>query len=344
MEQCLSVNLQRKADMNSDLFRFAGSIVILFVIAICTGMFVAETSLAQVADQSVFLPVQYNEDRFYVQPVTVDGAVLNFFTDTGGGLFIYKKAVERLGLKATKIDEEVGEDLYVVDLPAFKPGAAIPAPQSGQLPVYSPGAKEPDFGFDGMLGQEWFAGRVWTFDYPRKRLSYSMPAGDIQNKNDTEHSVGLGFKTDESGRRVLNFPRISVNIDGENLEMLFDTGATIVFSGQALMILNDGRPAERATSFITATIFEKWRKAHPNWRVMEGADQNTGDPMIEVPRITIAGYTVGPVLFTRRADKNFHEFMSGFMDQRVEGAIGGNALRHFRITVDYPNAIAIFER
>jgi hypothetical protein len=32
------------------------------------------------------------------------------------------------------------------------------------------------------------------------------------------------------------------------------------------------------------------------------------------------------------------------MDRRISGAIGGNALRHFRITLDYPNAVAVFER
>jgi len=112
----------------------------------------------------------------------------------------------------------------------------------------------------------------------------------------------------------------------------------------ALAALRDGRAAERATSFITASNFEKWRQAHPDWRVIENADMPLNEPMIEVPGIAIAGHTVGPVWFTRRADKNFHEFMSRFMDKRVEGAIGGNALRHFRVTVDYPGAVAVFER
>jgi hypothetical protein len=35
--------------------------------------------------------------------------------------------------------------------------------------------------------------------------------------------------------------------------------------------------------------------------------------------------------------------MSRFMDKRIESAIGGNALRSIRITVDYPNAVAVFE-
>ena len=46
---------------------------------------------------------------------------------------------------------------------------------------------------------------------------------------------------------------------------------------------------------------------------------------IEVSRIVVGGYTVGPVWFTRRADKNFHEYMSQWMDKRIEGALGGVA-------------------
>ena len=65
--------------------------------------------------------------------------------------------------------------------------------------------------------------------------------------------------------------------------------------------------------------------------------------MIEVPVITVAGLTAGPVWFTVRADKNFHEYMSQWMDRRIEGALGGSALRYYRVTVDYPNRRATFE-
>jgi hypothetical protein len=77
---------------------------------------------------------------------------------------------------------------------------------------------------------------------------------------------------------------------------------------------------------------------------MENAEDNRGAaPIIEVPAITIAGFTVGPVWFTRRPDAAFHEYMSQWMDRRVEGALGGSALRWFRIVVDYPGARAAFE-
>jgi hypothetical protein len=32
------------------------------------------------------------------------------------------------------------------------------------------------------------------------------------------------------------------------------------------------------------------------------------------------------------------------MDEAVEGALGGSALHYLRVTVDYPGAVAAFER
>ena len=60
--------------------------------------------------------------------------------------------------------------------------------------------------------------------------------------------------------------------------------------------------------------------------------------MIEVPSLTLGGVTLGPVWFTRRPDDAFHTFMSGMMDQPVEGALGGNAFAGRTFTLDYPAA------
>jgi len=167
--------------------------------------------------------------------------------------------------------------------------------------------------------------------------------GDLPKQKE-RHRVALGFQTKNSGTRATNYPRIQVLIDDETIDLLFDTGASTRLSSDALAALNDKRPADRATSFITASIFEKWRKRHPQWRVVERAEEGTGQAMIEVPKISVAGYTVGSVWFTRRSDKNFHEYMSQWMDKKVEGALGGNALRQFRISIDYQRAVAVFEK
>jgi len=300
--------------------------------------------LAQSVGKPLALPTRYDEHRFYVEPVTLDGARLNFFTDTGGGLFIFSDLVERLKLPTTKIEEN-GQTIELVQPPKFKEGASIPTPLGSRESLFVlPSSQRDSFSQDwsGMLGQKWFAERVWTFDYPNRRLMLRAN-GDLP-KNKNEHRVALGFQKNSAGKRTTNFPRIQVLIDGETLDLLFDTGASTELSKNALAALKDKRPATRATSFIAANIFEKWRKRHPEWRVIENAEKGSGEPIIEVPRVSIAGYSVGSIWFTRRSDKNFHEYMSQWMDKRIEGAIGGNALRHFRVSVDYPRAVAVFEK
>ena len=99
---------------------------------------------------------------------------------------------------------------------------------------------------------------------------------------------------------------------------------------------------ERATSFITTKVFDSWRAARVDWPVLENAEATTGEAMIRVSQVKIAGFSVGPVWFTRRKDANFHQYMSQWMDKRIEGAVGGNVLRQFRVTVDYPKAEATF--
>lgn len=298
---------------------------------------------AQSSGKPLVLPVKYDEHRFYVQPVTEDGTTLNFFTDTGGGLFVFSDVVERLKLPVQKPEAEGAPG--AVMLPEFKSNAAIPAPLGSRerlsvAPVSMRNHLSHDW--SGMLGQQWFAGRVWTFDYPNRRLL--LRAAEDLPKTKPEHKIVLGFQINAAGRRTTNFPRIAVTIDGETVDLLLDTGATTDLTGAALQSLKDNHPAVRATSFITTSVFERWRKAHPDWRVIENAENESKAAMIEVPEIRVGGYRTGAVWFTVRPDKNFHEYMSQWMDKKVEGALGGNALRYFRITVDYPGSVAVFER
>ncbi|NTX17399.1 hypothetical protein HUA76_42180 [Myxococcus sp. CA056] len=299
---------------------------------------------APVPGRPLALPVKFSEDRFFVQPVTREGQTLTFYTDTGGGLFILADAVTRLGLQriARAAGSEDSKDW--VRMPDFRNEAWMPMPEGteGQLPVAAMERVLSELG-DGLLGQGWFAGRVWTFDYPGGKL-WLRAARDVPEVAPA-HRVALGFPTDATGKRQANFPRIQVRVDGETLDLLFDTGAMLSLTESARKVLADERPATRATNFITRSTFERWHQRHPDWRVIEDGDTYLpGSTLIEVPRIEVAGHEVGPVWFTTRPDPNFREFMSQFMDKPVEGALGGNALRFFRVTVDYDQAVAVFER
>lgn len=298
--------------------------------------------LAAAGDAPYTLPTRFVADRVYVTPQTTAGATLSLYTDSGGGLFLTQQAVERLGLATKSAPAENGQPAQqTVTLPAFKAGASIPAPAENDGALFvMPRAMQkgqPEFDGDGMLGEGWFGGHVWTWDYPAQRLTLEG-AGWRPDPQATR--VALGFKA-ENGARAGNFARIAIRVDGQPLDVLFDTGAMTELEPDALAALG-GAAGARATSFIVATQFDAWRAAHPQWRVLEKAEKGTHMDMIEVPLVEIAGARVGPVWFTRRPDKNFHDFMSGMMDSRVEGAIGGNALRHFRVSVDYPGAAAYF--
>lgn len=326
--------------MLESFYRPVYSRLLIIILVLCS---FGSSASAQTSDKPLALPVKYDEHRFYVQPVTADGVTLNFFTDTGGGLFVFSDVVERLKPPVQKTESE--NPPSTTALPNFKPNASIPAPLGNRGRLFIAPAVERNWmsqNWSGMLGQQWFAGRTWTFDYPNRQLLLRAD-GDLPKQKE-KHRVALGFQTNRAGARQTNFPRIQVVIDGETIDLLFDTGASTKLTDAALTALNDQRPAVRATSFITASVFEKLRKRHPNWRVIENAENGSGQAMIEVPEISVAGYQVEHIWFTKRPDKNFHEYMSQWMDKTVEGALGGNALHFFRITVDYPSAVAVFEK
>jgi hypothetical protein len=262
---------------------------------------------------------------------------------------MFAEVAERLKLSTTVLPlKENGTEVRAVEMPAFQPRASIPPPLAtigSRLFVFSrkqAGASDFMSKFDGMLGQHWFAGRVWTFDYPGRRLLWRA-AGDLP-PHTPEHEVKLGFPTRLFGGRASNFASIPVRVDGETIYFLLDTGATDVLPEDVLKAVGDGRPADRATSFLTQSQFEKWHQRHPQWRVLEKIRTLSGGAMIEVPEVVVGGYTTGPVWFTVQPDRAFHQYMASMMDRPTEGALGGSAMRHLIVTVDWPGALAVFER
>lgn len=297
-----------------------------------------------VENGNVALPADFAHNLFVVRPIADNETILYMLADTGGGCVLTPEAVSRAGLPTfegtvgdVRYDmaelRQAGEDATVPPLlDGSKPGAFIVMKDSLGLLDY----------VDGILGQAWFADRVWTFDYFAGTMTCHGAGKSLLGQE--ERCVRLYFQEDGDGKRNNSFPRIQAVIDGEPIDFLFDTGATLNVSEQGLAELNDDGGRQRGTCFITESVFRRWMKRNPHWRIIDKAEQRTGLPIIEVPEVTIAGYTVGPVWFTFRPDPNFHQYISDLMDRRVEGALGGSVLQYFRVTVDYPNALALFER
>ena len=283
---------------------------------------------------SISLPVELVGDRFILTPRLEGGRVVRLYSDTGGGHTILSpELVAALGLPIEHRD--AGPEMPPqTTWPRWDSGASIPSPAGRPLvmPLTQLGP-----GLDGFLGQDWFGGRTWTFDYPGKRLLLraggDLPAGSQ-----------IPFHLPKPGPEAQAFGRIRIEVDGKSLDVLFDTGATTELVPDALAKAGDRAAASRATSFMKAAIFDGWRSAHPDWPVLEKAEARTGADMIRVPAIVVAGKRVGPVWFTRRPDRAFDEFTSSMMDAPVVGALGGSGLRYFRVSVDYARGVAVFER
>jgi hypothetical protein len=278
------------------------------------------------------------------------GEDLRFYLDTGGNTWFYPEAVPRLGaavdttvrngysILSVRMSGTLGDSL-VLPVPVT-PAAAGSGDTVAMMVSPEPA---PDLGIaipvDGLLGGYWFADRVWVLDYPRQRLLFNgaVPTGP----SEAACWVPLGFQTyPPTGRRTTQFPRIEARIDGEVIQFLLDTGAQTTLTDSAWQTVGPDEPRRRATSFITQSRFSEWRQHHPDWLVVPRAEAGDSASMIRVPTIRVGGQDIGPVWFTVRPDQSFREFMSQYMDEPVEGALGGSAWKYVTLILDYPRARA----
>ena len=294
------------------------------------------------------IPTIYEAGHFYAVPTAAVGGTLQLIVDTGGGgnagmYWLSRSTAHRLQLKPGHCTYD-GHHLPVVDLPHFRKGFGLPPPLGpcADVLVVDDAAAH---GVEGQLGAPYLAGRIWTFDYPGQRLL--LEDADWHADGDMSHASPLGFQRSAQSRHWNAYPRIVVRVDGQPLDMLLDTGATAHPTAA-------GERASRTptvngtgvTSYITTSQLERWHQAHPHWRVVVQGDDLVAPHfmarLIEVPNMEIAGWSVGPVWFTERPDTAFHEMMASMMDKTPEGAIGGNVLSHFVMTIDYPSRTAYF--
>lgn len=288
------------------------------------------------------LPADFHAGLVDLVPTTPSGDSVRFCTDTGGGVLgVRERVARRLGWLEERAEETT------IPFPSFREGASIPEPGAGPatLHVFPDTVRIPlPEACDGFLGARWFAGRSWTLDYTEGRLR-RLPGGLPDSM--PGRRLPLGFQVDSMGARTSHFPRIVVGVAGDTLSMLLDTGAQASPTDSARRVLDvPGDTGGRvATSFVVAPVFERWRREHPGWTVLEGAGTlGGGQPMIRVPGVEVGGLEVGPVWFTRRPDRGFQRVLGKWMDRRVQGALGGSALRYLRLTISYPEAVAVVAR
>lgn len=312
--------------------------------------------------KAVLLPSLFiNGERFYIKIPSVNGDTILGFGDSGGGVSMAMPAViDKLGLQG-KVKRALLKGLMSVKYIPFADivkDEDIPPPvPTGAWILRRPlsRVKEPflfvppmdnelkflvqSMSLDIFLGQNFFMGKAWTFDYINRQVWLNTPiAANEEGKPGVQR---IGFKKNKNGEKIFGHPSMYIEVNGELIEVLFDTGASIVLSDSGKIAFNT-KEKTLGGSFIAKSIFDKWRKQHPEWKYYERADMSRD--VIEVPSVKIGGYEVGPVLFAKRDDENWSEGMIHTMDRVVKGAIGGSALKYLKVVIDYNSELIRFEK
>ncbi|RYZ92724.1 MAG: hypothetical protein EOP06_03390 [Proteobacteria bacterium] len=296
------------------------------------------------ADSCKKLPARFEDNRIYLEVRTSDKKLLKFYTDTGGGLhpFIYNDTAAKLGLKAERETREEALTVGYTTLPnALFVHQGIPIDESlkGKTRIFAfnkKGEDEPSqirfMVGDGFLGASFFADKIWKFDYLKRELFSCSAFSPVRFS-----ATPMTFKT-TLGTRDTHQPRIEVEIEGEKFPVLFDTGATSLYSPTAVKALSP-QNAFTASSFIRESIAKRWLQSHPNWKIIKAGEKFAGGgDLIEVPLVSLAGHKVGPIWFATRRDDIYDRYSKDIMDSSIAGAVGGNLFRFFTMIADYPGS------
>lgn len=325
------------------------AILLIFCMAISIHCF-AQNSASQ--SKPIYLPALLIEGRFFLKMPTVTNDTLLGFCDTGGGYTaIYHSTLQKVNLQS-KITQVLikGEKLNFIFAKDLIDSTIIPYPSIAtyyKSDIHAPFFEIPDTTgrvdlftktnpHDVFLGQFFFINKSWTFDYKSGRIYLNTPiSADAADVN----IQSIGFKKDNQGNKRFGHPSMKIVVDGQMIDVLFDTGATLLLS-ESSQAAFDSKKAT-AGSFIAKSIFDIWHAQHPEWRIIEKGEA-TGADLIEVPQVSVGNLTAGPVWFAKRPDEAWSRGMIGSMDKVVKGAIGGSFLQYFKVSIDYNSELIKF--
>jgi hypothetical protein len=168
-----------------------------------------------------------------------------------------------------------------------------------------------------------------VFDYPKQQLTIAEPGVLLPQ----------GVRSPATINPVNGILQMDAVIGGEQYSFAFDNGASC--------------------SFVPDQLVEKWRKQHPGWPGSTGAvgcanmwgswplEENW--PMVRIPdfqwgnliveNAVIAGL---PPIFRGKTDigTRYSKKTAG----PVNGFLGPNVFKNFRVDIDYPNSAIYFEK
>lgn len=228
--------------------------------------------------------------------------------DTGGGaFFITGELGHALGV-SWELQPDDGEGAFgKIELPPRVTN--LPVEPLAARTLVKPGSLfEPGYPATAFFPAHLMLGREVLFDYPGGVFDLA-PEGSMDSAAErlpAPRSSGMGF------------PRVELEIDGERLGFLLDTGASYTMVSDALLA--------------------RWSERHPDWPVAFGASRHASmgqastdlQRMIRVPKVRWGASVLSGVGMVGRPEGTFERYMSGMMTAPIVGALAGNVLRCFR--------------
>lgn len=255
------------------------------------------------------------------------------WVDTGSPDFIMSPSLAR----------DLGIDLSAAEKPdqAAQPRSLeIPPPDSiqlGSFPLHFDGVKskvvfQPFWLFSTMHCDANLPATVLkqyqvVFDYPGRKLTLAKP-GTLSPS---------GIRVSAAVDPLTGIVQIDASIDGELLSLALDNGAAYSYlSGDLFHKLADRHPAwPRRTGAVGCANIWGWWPEEPVWPILRVPEINWGGTKLE--SVGIVGL---PNFFANGA--TLGEWYSKKTAKHVDGFLGPNAFKRFRVEIDYSNSTVYF--
>ncbi|MGH8184098.1 MAG: hypothetical protein ACREPH_10620 [Rhodanobacteraceae bacterium] len=279
------------------------------------------TAHANDAAGTATIPMRVELNRPYIEVMltgpTERSVRAHAWVDTGGGTIILSAGLaSRMGLKAEGKPVKDGGDLLApTTVPTLDVGGKVLKLVDAHAFISTGEPHLLNHTDAGMaLPGRYLRHYIVVFDYPAHVFTLADPG--------TYSPEGTAVKTSIGG----GMPVVHASVAGKSYAFLLDTG------GQYCM--------------ISDAELGPWSKQHPAWPRVAGAygpanmllgrtfEKNLG--MLRIPTIQWGPFRIEDAGAVSRPIGAYENMMSETVGTPVIGSIGGNLLRHYKVTVDYP--------
>jgi hypothetical protein len=168
-----------------------------------------------------------------------------------------------------------------------------------------------------------------VIDYQRRTMTLAQP-GTL-----TPEGIAVPFRVNEKTGLLA----VNATIDGRSYPITIDNGS--------------------AYTWLRKSVVEEWLPAHPDWRRgvgavgpanmrMAGDGTEAAGILVRIPELDLAGEKLTQVgalgIGPDDQGQNMIDWYSKKNPLPVIGWLGGNVLKHFQLTVDYPNRTSYWLR